>query len=705
MAELTPEERESLLKEAEDIRNQLKELRQKREKEEPKVPGVKAPPGVVEEVLGGLGAGLKGAAYGATMGAAPTIDTAAASIGDIFTGEKPVLPGTPEFKQKVLERRKAYEQAEKDYPTSYGAGQVLGAFIPGIGTGKAATAVGKAFSKGLPRVAAETAVEAGAGAGLAKIGEGDALEGAAIGGLGSVGSKALGMVGKEVFGKTVLPKGLKESAIEDVPTEFKGLVTEAAESPQALKNLQGAGPRIKQLGREIEPLQAELKIKQQIDEDRFEQARKAIEQSNKIKEIDYAANLKKAEIEQKKITEAAIEDLKNQRTVEAANKIAEAANRGLELQKQKAKAKYNITFNRMTDQVQPAASQVFKISGVLDKVDPEILINAEQTRKALRLSSRKLEQDAKIGAWTVGKDFESMVSMDQAINSDLRKLRKLQSKESAPIIQKTIDELETAQSQLGLSLNNAEKALPDELRVQYNEAKALYADYAKMKDELFAAKLIAPRKTISGKKQFEATAETGEKFLKTGIKDVSRAAKVQQTLQNLPGDLEDSSAMTPAEFAQLTQAVSTRPTVDIPPVNIPKPELQPLPTRQVSPEIPAIEGQIAAKESQILKERPLEEAYRVLDKPKESTFPGPLRYLDLSPTKPLTKIERAQAIEEFGKRYPGIASFSKMVTNVDQLPRVLANAYNLSQQDAAKLAESWTNLISQPFEEESEKTP
>ncbi|NBW41772.1 hypothetical protein EBR25_12335, partial [bacterium] len=503
--------------------------------------------------------------------------------------------------------------------------------------------------------------------------------GRGIGRVAELGQKALGAVAG--------PASLKKEAIESVPTQYQGLVSEAAESPEALKKLQSSGAAVKGLKEEVGDLSQQLKTKQSKEESQFEQARKAVEEANKIKQADYDAALKEEDIAQKQMMRQTIEEVKNARSAEAANKLAESVNRGLNAQKQKAVAKYDIAFNQMIDQVQPKSSQILKMRKTFKKVDPELNLYAVETNKSLRNSMKNLKQDALTGAWTQGKEFKSMVEMDQAIGADLRRLKKLQNRESSPNVQRAIDQLETVKMQLDSRLNSAELGLEGDVLDQYNEAKAHYADFAKMRDELFEAKLLAPKRSISGVKKYEATAESASKFLQPKVEDTERMAKVQDVMQRLPGDLEDSSALTPAQFAQLRQQA----TGPVPPLlpertrpQMPKPELEGVPTqRAVTSEEQALQSQIAQKEAQIAEQRPMAEAYSEM-RPLEQERTGIPGWGAIRPQSPLEKIQRAQWIE---KNIPELATTINLITrlNTRVTPALIQNLSRQYRVDPADI--------------------
>jgi len=675
--------------------------------EEPKVPGVKAPPGVTKQVLEGLGAGARGLAQGVTFGAAPAAETAAIEgVGKLIKGEKPVIPGTPEFRQKVLERVKPYQEAEKEYPMSYTAGQALGALAPGVGVSKAALGASKLAGGGLPGALAETAVEAGAGAGLGYLQGGDSEKEAYIAGGATVGGQVLGKLGK------LGASALKQGAIEDIPTQYRGIAGKAAESKEALGELQSAGPKMRQLGREIEPLEKELKLKQSKEESQFEQARKAVEEANKIKQADYDAALKQEDITQKQLIKQTIEDIKKARSVDAANRLSESVNKGLKAQQQKAQAKYDIAYGQMNDQVDPKSSQIRKMRRMFKKIDPDLSFYAVDTNKILKGSSRQLKEDALTGAWTQGKEFKSLVEMDQAINADIRRLRKQQNRDFSPNVQRAIDQLETVKVQLDSRLNSAELGLEGDVLDQYNEAKSHYADFAKMRDELFEAKLLSPKRSISGVRKYEATAESAGRFLQPKVEDIETTAKVQDVMQRLPGGLEDTSAMTPAEFAQLRQQatgpVPTELLPQRPPSAVPKPELAEVPTqRAITPEEQALESQIAGKQGQIEELRPSQETYKELQTPTETSLPLPDFITSSFVKKPITRVKAAQlldrlastdAVKKAENETKGITTFIKnqlMGVPVTRWPSLLVRVYKISQEKADSIAQEYQRLLNE----------
>jgi hypothetical protein len=655
-----------------------------------------------ERTKQGLGAFGRGLMYGGTMGIAPAAEAAGETIADIVRTGSLTPPGSPEFRQKVLESSQKYKRAKKQYPGEFGVGEAAGTLIGGGALSSGAARVGEFVAqgagraKGISKLIGEAGAEAGIG-GLSAVGMGeDFTTGAGIGAGATIAGAGLGRVlkaGQDLAGAVAGPAKLKEEAIESVPTQYQGLVSEAAESPEALKKLQSSGAAVKGLKGEVSDLSQQLKTKQSKEESQFEQARKAVEEANKIKQADYDAALKEEDIAQKQMMRQTIEEVKNARSAEAANRLAESVNRGLNAQKQKAVAKYDIAFNQMIDQVQPKSSQILKMRKTFKKVDPELNLYAVETNKSLRNSMKNLKQDALTGAWTQGKEFKSMVEMDQAIGADLRRLKKLQNRESSPNVQRAIDQLETVKMQLDSRLNSAELGLEGDVLDQYNEAKAHYADFAKMRDELFEAKLLAPKRSISGVKKYEATAESASKFLQPKVEDTERMAKVQDVMQRLPGDLEDSSALTPAQFAQLRQQ-STGP---VPPLlpertrpEMPKPELAEVPTqRAVTPEEQELQSQITQKEAQIAEQRPMAEAYSEM-RPLEYERTGIPGWGAIRPQSPLEKIERAQFIE---RQSPGLARTVDLVLKLntsitDDFIRQLAKQYLIDPENIKEYIET-----------------
>jgi hypothetical protein len=260
-------------------------------------------------------------------------------------------------------------------------------------------------------------------------------------------------------------------------------------------------------------------------------------------------------------------------------------------------------------------------------------------------------------------------------------------------VQRAIDQLETVKMQLDSRLNSAELGLEGDVLDQYNEAKAHYADFAKMRDELFEAKLLAPKRSISGVKKYEATAESASKFLQPKVEDTERTARVQDVMQRLPGDVEDSSALTPAQFAQLRQQ-STGP---VPPLlpertrpEMPKPELAEVPTqRAVTPEEQELQSQITQKEAQIAEQRPMAEAYSEM-RPLEYERTGIPGWGAIRPQSPLEKIERAQFIE---RQSPGLARTVDLVLKLntsitDDFIRQLAKQYLIDPENIKEYIET-----------------
>lgn len=642
------------------------------------LPDTPMEPTAAQKIEGGLKAFVRGSEYGASLGTAPALEAAASSVGQFLKGEVPTRPGTPEFRQKVMERAKAYKQAKEEYPGAFGVGEFGGTLGTGgaasLGAAKAGQAAAKLAPqglKGLAGVGTEAGLEAGVGAGISALQSQDVGTGAAIGAGASVAGQAVSKVAKtagEIAEKYFTPEGMRKSAIEAAPEALRPAATRMAESPELLEQARSAKIELERPG----GLQEELQALKKAEEDKFKLAQKEIEQANKKVTAEYESALSEQDKAQRELYKETINAVKRAREKDA-NRLADAVDRGLTLQRQKASNMYDIAFKDLNDQVDPKASQLVQFNKRFGGMDDMTRGSAPETMQSLQRLSQTMAQDATIGAHTTGKEFKNLIDLDQSLASDLRSLERLQKREWSSNRQDAMAKLSSLKSDLQGQISSTELSLPEEVINQYNEAKALYKDFVDLRDELFKAKLVAAEKTVGGKRSFEPSVEGAAKVL-GGVSE-RKAAKTQEALARLPGDDLDASAMSPAEFAELRRRAKTEPTLPQPP-SIPKPELQPVPTqRQVTPEEMQLQAQIEpkqqlAQEFKDLSTRPPEAPAR------DIPILGKLVPSDVSPAE---KLMRANRVEKFLKDNPNL-SFALRVFKSAGKPLTQPVIQNLARQ-------------------------
>lgn len=673
----------------EELLKQLQELKKMRDDvaampDEEEAPAVKTEPTEAEKRRGEAAAFGRGGAYGVSLGTAPAIEEAASGVGQLFKGELPVVPGTPEFRQKVMERAKPYTEAKEKYPLQFGVGEFAGtALSSGIGSQQAAR-LGQAAMKlvpeampvarGLTGVAAEAAGEAGIGAGISAVQGQDTKEGALLGALGSVGGQAL-RAGSEAISKVgQLPQSMKQAAIESAPEALRPAAARMAESPAALEQSRMAKYELEKPG----GLEEQFKRTQAVEEAKFKQS-----------ESEYRAALSEEDKTQKELLKETINAVKTSRSEDAANKLSQAVDRGIKLQRQKADAKYDIAFKQMVDQVDPAKSQISKVVDGFSQMDELTRGYAPDTADTLGRVSRTMAEDATIGAHTTGKEFKGLIDIDQSLSADIRSLEKLQQREFSSNRQDALARLKGIKQELGNRIQDKELGLPKEAIGQYNQAKAHYAEFANLRDDLLDAQLLVSKK-VSGKRVIKPTAAAAQKFLEPKIEDYTKTADVQQLLSRLPSDVEGAPAMTPQQFEQLKQQATTMPAGLLPERTRPT---MPVPERAISPEEAALAGQVETKRGMATE---YEELARPPETPRQDWIPGKIGIVQKAVgTTPVAKISRAQAVEQAFKN-PGLSFAVKVLEGqkkvfTQPLVQMLARQYQVDPMELQKaLAEQQT---------------
>lgn len=584
----------------------------------------------------------RGGAYGVSLGTAPAIEEAAAGIGQLFKGELPAVPGTPEFRKKVMERAKPYAEAKKEYPVQFGIGEFAGTAATSLPLSVGAAGLGKAaaraipetmpITRGLTKVGTEAAGEAAIGAGISAAQEQDLGEGALIGALGSIGGQTL-RAGSEVVSRIgQLPQSMKQAAIESAPEALRPAAARMAESPKALEQYRMAGYELKKPG----GLEEQFKRVEDAENVKFKQS-----------EADYKAALSEEDKTQKELLKETIDAVKISRSEDAANRLAQTVDRGLKIQEQKAKAKYDIVFKDMIDQVPVEKSQAQRVIQGFSQIEPSEAIYSPETMNTLSRIQNQMATGIP-GSWTSGKEFQSLIDIDQSLNADLRKLIANQTRQGSTEQAKAIDRLSVIKQELQNSIQSKELGLPKEVVDQYNQAKAHYAEFANMRDELRKAKLVVEQK-IDKKRTMTPTAEAAQKFLEPKVEDYAKTARVQQILGQLPSDVEGVPAMTPQQFEQLKQQATTMPAGLLPERTRPT---MPAPQRVLSPEEAALAGQVETKRGMAAE---YEELARPPETPKQDWIPGKIGFVQKTVgTTPVAKISRAQAVEQAFKN-PGLS--------------------------------------------------
>lgn len=640
---------------------------------------------------------LRGGAYGLSLGTAPAIEAAAQQIGSYLKGQVPPR-GSQEFRQMVMERAKPYEEFKKKYPTEFGAGEITGTLASSLATSGIAGAGGRAaaqlvpttspIARGITQVGTEAALEAGAG-GLTAATQGqDVTGGALLGALGSVGGQAL-RTGSEAVSKIgKLPQTMKQEAIQSAPEALKSTAARMAESPEALEQYRMAGYELKKPG----GLEEQLTRVQGASENEFKQIQSQTQAANAQKTADYQAALREEDKIQNELLKHTTEAVRKARTEDAANKLADSVRRGLALQRQKADVKYDLAYKAMTDQVDPAASPINRIIGTYNSLDPSAVALSVDTRRTIEKILQRNSQ-ALPGGYTTGMELKNLVDLDKSLSSDISTLM---SKPGMSSTQDTVARLQLIKQELSNAINKNELGIPKEALDQYNQAKSHYAEYAKARDELQKAQLLAQAK-IGKRKVLEPSAQTAAQFLSPAVEDYTKTADVQRVLGGLPSDVEGVPAMTQQQFQQLKQQATTMPAGLLPertrPV-MPAPELQPVPTqRVVSPEEQALAGQIETK-------RGMAGEYEELARPptegRSDFVPGKIGLVQKAlGVSPVAKISRAQAVEQAFKN-PGLSFAVRVLEGQKKLftpplIQMLARQYQVDPMELQKtLAEQQT---------------
>lgn len=678
--------KEELLRQLQDLKKMRDEVAAMPDEEEAPAerPELKAEPTEAEKRRGEAAAFGRGGAYGASLGTAPAVEEAVSGIGQLFKGELPAVPGTPEFRQKVMERAKPYTEAKKQYPVQFGIGEFAGTAATSLPLSAGAAGLGRAVSqavpetmpvaRGLAKVGTEAAGEAGIGAGISAAQGQDLGEGAFLGALGSVGGQAV-RAGSEAVSKIgQLPQTMKQAAIEAAPETLRPAAARMAESPAALEQSRMAKYELEKPG----GLEEQFKRVQTAEEAKFKQS-----------EADYKAALSEEDKAQKELLKETIDAVKTSRSEDAANKLSQAVDRGIKLQRQKAASKYDIAFSQMNDQIDPAKSQVSRVVNGFSQMDELTRGYAPDTAETLGRVSRTITGDAATGAYTTGKEFKALIDIDQSLSADIRSLEKLQQREFSSNRQDALARLKGVKQELGNRIQDQELGLPKEAVEQYNEAKAHYAEFAKLRDDLLDAQLLVSKK-VSGKRVIKPTAAAAKKFLEPGVEDYAKTADVQQVLGRLPSDVEGVPAMSPEQFAQLKQQATTMPAGLLPERTRP---VMPAPQRVISPEEAALAGTVETK-------RGMAEEYAELARPpteaRSDFVPGKVGLVQKAMgVSPVAKISRAQAVEQAFKN-PGLSFAVKVLEGqkkvfTQPIVQMLARQYQVDPMELQKaLAEQQT---------------
>jgi hypothetical protein len=630
-------------------------------------PELKAEPTEAEKRRGEAAAFGRGGAYGVSLGTAPAIEEAASGVGQLFRGELPAVPGTPEFRQKVMERAKPYTEAKKQYPVQFGVGEFVGTAATSLPLSAGAAGLGKAAAqaipeampvvRGLTRVGTEAAGEAAIGAGISAAQGQDLGEGAMIGAMGSVGGQALKAGSEAVAKAKQIPAAMKQAAIESAPEALRPAAARMAESPVALEESRMAKFELEKPG----GLEEQLKRTQTAEETKFKQSQADIEAVNKQKTTEYEAALSEEDKAQKNLLKETIDAVKTSRSEDAANKLSQAVDRGIRLQRQKAASKYDIAFSQMNDQVDPVKSQVSRVVNGFSQMDELTRGYAPDTADTLGRVYRTMSGDAATGAYTTGKEFKALIEIDQSLAADIRSLEKLQQREFSSNRQDALARLKGVKQELGNRIQDRELGLPKEAINQYNEAKAHYAEFSKLRDDLLDAQLLVSKK-VSGRRVIKPTAAAAKKVLEPSVEDYTKTADVQQMLGRLPSDVEGVPAMTPEQFAQLKQQATTMPAGLLPERTrpaMPAPELQPVPTeRVITPEEATLAGTVETKRGMAAE---YEELARPPTEARSEFVPGKIGFVQKAMgVSPVAKISRAQAVEQAFKN-PGLSFAVKVL--------------------------------------------
>jgi hypothetical protein len=547
------------------------------------------------------GAALTGTAKTLGLGAATGALRGGYEAGKaLLTGEEvqPAFKRGYEAEVSGLEERA--KQAKQTAPAAYAAGPYVAA---GLATGGA----------GLPAaLAAETAV--GAAQQLAETGKVDTagLAGQTVAGgvaMGAPAAARAGLKGVEKVAEAV-PAAMKKAAIESAPEILRPAAAKMAGSPQALEQYRMAEYELKKPG--------------------------GLEEQWK---------------QQKSLLEDATKELKKTQSEDAANALSEAINKGLERQRQRANALYDEALGSMTDQLDINKSEVGSLAKVYSEFDPMTKGYAKKTFDAIQQIASD-QQAALPGGYTTGQEFKNLVKLDQSLNADISKIYNTQrmSGGSTPVAQDALARLEGLKQEVAQRINSRELNLPKDIINKYNEAKSVYRDYSKVREDFDSAGALA-KQNVMGKKKIRATAEKAYKTLAPKVEDYSRTADIVEALQRLPGEEAGTPAMTPEQFTQLKQQAKGRVTEEQLPI---------------TPEQASLKETVEAKQAQAAE-------YAELSKPRETFTPGKIGLIQKAVEKvpvvkefvggsPVTKISRAQAVEQAFK-IPGLSFAVKVLEN------------------------------------------
>jgi len=550
----------------------------------------------------------------------------------LLTGEEvqPAFKRGYEAEVSGLEERA--KRAKEVSPAAYAAGPY------------AATAAITGGASLPATLAAETAT--GAAQQLAETGKintaelaGQAVAGGAL--MGAPSAAKTGLKGAQEAISAV-PSALKKAAVESVPEPLRPAAREMAESPEAMQQYGTAEYELKKPG-----------------------------------------GLEEQWGEQKGLINDAIEELKKTQSEQAANALSEAANKGLERQKQKSTKLYELAYDSMNDQLDVSKSEAAKVSSMYADLDARTKDFSPKTNRVLERIITDQADQASIGGYTTGKELKNLVDLDQTLNSDISSLyRSTQVPGAAiPEIRRSINQLEGLKQEVSQRINSKELNLPKEVADQYKLAKDAYKNYATAKNDLETAKVLVKQK-IGGMKKTEATAGQAYKALAPKIEDYTKTSDIINALEKLPGGQEGTPAMTSERFTELKQQAAAK----------------------VTPE------QVMTPEQKTLRQRVLEKSaqaseYAELAKPRQEFIPGKIGLIQKAVEKvpvvnqlmggsPVARISRAQAVEQAFK-VPGLSFAVKVLENVNK-PITSAIIRSLARQHNVDPAELENVLAEQP---------
>lgn len=542
----------------------------------------------------------------------------------LLTGEEIQPAFKRGYEAEISELEERAKRAKEVSPAAYAAGPY------------AATAA-ITGGAGLPAIlAAETAT--GAAQQLAETGKVDTAElaGQAVAGgalMGAPGAAKAGLKGAQEA-VSAIPSGLKKAAVESVPEPLRPAARKMAESPEAMQ-----------------------------------------EYSTAKYELEKPSGLEEQWAEQKGTINEAIEELKKTQSEQAANALSEAANKGLERQKQKATNLYKLAYDSMNDPLDVSKSESAKISGMYADLDTRTKEFSPKTNRILEQVITDQADQASIGGYTTGKELKHLVDLDQTLNSDISSLYRSSQIPGAPIseIRRAIGQLEGLKQEVSQRINSRELNIPQEIANQYKLAKDAYKDYATAKNDLESAKVLVKQK-IGGMKKAEATAGQAYKTLTPKIEDYTKTSNIINALEKLPGEEAGTPAMTSERFAQLKQQAAAKV----------------IPEQVMTPEQKSLRQRVLEKSAQAAE-------YGELSKPRQEFVPGKIGLVQkavenvpvlnqLMGGSPVTRISRAQAVEQAFK-VPGLSFAVKVLEGANKpiTPAIIRSLARQHQVDPNEL--------------------